>query len=335
MREVYTRVKESVWSPETKQPSSLQLGIAVSDVANDINQTFTFPEEFAQLATLTKKFQLGVEIQYEGDMHTLSIPSFDKPLFLGIHQPINGMDNLSDATRDETFQRLKQTMRLAEDVDADYSVFHLQTYDYWDRIDKRGEYISQTNMNLRQLLTEYQEQGYTSPFLVENLEYPKYPSTTYEIEKVLEIGSEYPSVPFGIALDVSHLWRSGFLLRENRHHPNVGITVDNYAKGEIPFDTYLQSTLSMLSDSLRLVHLTGCQGSETHLLPGIVPGTTSVVFDRAYNTDELDIAQTARTLKSAVLSRSAPLFVVSEAHGYMYETMIGNCQDIQTSLLTI
>ncbi len=305
-------------------------GIAVSDLANGLNSDYQIPNQVGKLAELLSRRQFGMELQFEGhDM--VVVPDSDQLAFLGVHQPIQGIDLADARVQAASFNRICQAMQLAHENHADYIVLHLQTRDVWTNMVARRKRIAQCRHWFAKCVEVYKREHYHFWLLAENLEYPKYPATYREIRDMVEdirVLRALLDVKVGFALDVAHLWHSGFLIAENLSKHAVTRDSDEWAEHKVAFGDYLQQTLQSVRDVLELVHMTGGKNHETHLLPGAVIGSHTFDLERAYGPDEIDIPRVVEVLYRAAAQRDRPLFVVNEAIGYPYEHMIANCSQL-------
>jgi sugar phosphate isomerase/epimerase len=305
-------------------------GIAVSDMANDLNPAYPIPDRLGALAGLLRERHAGMELQFEG--HAMAVvPEAAQLAFLGIHQPTQGIDLADERIQWASFNKILQAMRLAHENHAAYMAFHLKTRDVWTDLAARRQRIEQSKRWFSKCLDMYKRRQYRFWLLAENLEYPKYPATYREILELAEdirLLRALAGVNVGFALDVAHLWRSGFLIAENHWNHAVARDSDAWAERQIEFGAYLEQTLHAVRDVLELVHITGAKGHETHLLPGATIGSQTFEIARAYAADEIDIPRVVEVLYRAAAQRDRPLFVVNEAIGYPYERMIANCAQL-------
>ena len=293
----------------------LPLGIAASNLGNDRNPGFPLPQALDRLAALLAP-RLGLELRLEGDaLDEVAAPRV-RPAFLGLHQPLRGIDWLDPSRQEASFDRLAAYLRAAHRLGADYVVLHLQTRDEWDALGRRAELAQAALTRLERLAGVHRARGYRFPLLVENLEFPKYPATRAEVAEVVAHLRARADRPLGLALDVGHLWHSGLLIRENLPRGTVDAWADEWARDAVPFPAYLAATVAAAGGELRVVHLTGCRGHETHRLPDATA--------RAAGPEELDVPGAVAVLAAAVWP-AAPPALVNEAMWYPYEAMIESC----------
>jgi hypothetical protein len=210
------------------------------------------------------------------------------------------------------------------ELKADYLCYHMQTSDYWDRIDKREDLIKESYDEAYQLMVFAGQKGFSGKFLIENLEYPKYPSTLGEMLAVREFLSIFPKS--GILFDVAHQWHSQYLIREHQKDFVIRHPADIYLKTNGAYRAYLGATLKSLTPDA--VHITGGNesGIKTHQMPEIISE-----MEQSSET-VLDTGYAVRQIASAAASASKKMYMVNEAIGYPYDDMVK--ANISLSVLT-
>ncbi|MBP9812938.1 sugar phosphate isomerase/epimerase [Candidatus Saccharibacteria bacterium] len=296
----------------------IYFGFAPSDIANNINPQYRLPEKLISLNETANKNSVGYELELEDNFE--EVPVIDeRPVFLGVHQPSSNVDVLDYWQKEQSLEKIKRTMAMAHKLNADYFTVHLQTVDRWDDLSNRAD-ANRLSLEVFKHLTQfYSKQNFQYKMYVENLEYPKYPATTEEISEVIDFLSKNIDVPTGVLLDVGHLWRTRNIMSENNFH---------HEGGDLPFTEYLQNTLNVIGDGVQAMHLTGCGGYKTHLLPQL---ESEAPNDRQAYPDEYFFRKIARIVLKFGLGKGTveePFTFVNEAFGYPYEEVIENCKGI-------
>lgn len=327
--------KETAPPSEMIIPRRVPMGIAASNLGNEYSQEHPLPQETMSLVRMLNRRNLGLELQMEGEglekaNRQVFIPTEQRPRFLGVHQPTTDVDFLEPEKVYASLQKSFQAMEMADRLNANYFVVHLQTKDRWESLESRPAQIEMSLSWFAELITAYMERDYHFPILVENLEYPKYPATRREIMEVVYMLRPYVAhkLPLGIAFDVGHLWHSGFLIRENLHNPYVAAVADSWARKETPFEEHLALTVDLIGDDMKVVHMTGCYEHATHLLPGSIPNSPIIKIDRTYTPEALNVAEATRIIFDRGAISKNPPYVVNEAIGYHYLQMAENCEMI-------
>ncbi len=308
------------------------MGIAPSNLANERNPGLELPDKFAELAALLGGSLEGFELEMEGGFEVAELPTdFQRPAFLGVHQPTKGIDVLSDQNRHQrhSVKHIQQAMDLAGHLAADYFTIHLQTVDrHWANERARGRQAAASLEVLEELLRYHQKNQFEFAMLVENLEYPKYPATLEEISDVAAILADKEDIPTGILLDVGHLWRSRTLIKEAHH---------KWPGGNQTYDTYLDGVLKAVGQHIRAFHVTGCHGHQTHLLPDLSGPPKRSVAEAALGPDynEYDFRRVGATVLRFVAGTETTIPIVNEAIGYSYAQVLANNDTIRRSLGSI
>ncbi len=325
------------YTPEQLNPRHIVMGIAASNVANEINPTFPLPQKLDSLTQFLGNKHIGLELQLE-NKDRWDIPHPPKSAFLGVHQPTQNIDFRDPETMTHSLGVLQNIMEMTQTIDADYMVLHLETRDKWDNLEKRGEHIEEGKKWFQQVAQIHEDKGYSFKLLAEGLEYPKFPATKNEIldmaSFIRELREEEGMKHVGFALDVAHLWRSGSLIESNMEKEGVQVTADEWSRGEVAFSDYLTSTLGEVEDVLELIHITSARNNNghvnTHLLPGaMVKNEEVILLSRDYSANELDVASAMKIITNFAAKRTAPLPIINEAHGHSYEEMATNCEELQ------
>ncbi len=311
-------------SPEKLDPENIRFGIAVSNLANDINPALEVPKYLNELFHRLAQHQLGAELQFEGNLREIlsSLPEIKiRPFSLGVHAPTK-INLLDVVQQEESFNKILLALELADKLKAGYFVYHLQTHDYWN-LDKRSDYIRESIKFLNRILHHYRQRNYRTEIYVENLEFPKYPAIRAEISQVCSLIHSHPDIPMGIALDIGHLWHSGYLIHENLARPHMAPYLSeirdewSQSERENDYSAYLSRTIRAIGNDLRLFHLTGCKGNKTHLLPDLQ--------EERNGPPSLSISKALEVVYRAGAKLKKPPEIINESIGYSYETVIKNC----------
>lgn len=294
----------------------LLLGVAPSNIANPINPGFEQPEHFKELASMIHINGMGCELEFEQGVQPSDFDILEqRPLYLGVHQPINGIDVLDSNRRRSSLTAIKNMMDVAGKVEADYFTVHLQTVDRgWADEKARAEYAIESLEAFNDLVDYHKERSYNFPIYVENLEYPKYPATPREIGDLAIYLSGISFAPTGMVFDVSHLWRSRSLIYEATGGKLLG-------EGN-NFQEYLQATLDEHKEIIKVLHITGCDGQRTHELPclgdDVMPSSPNIALNSYHFPSIL------RTLLGHIATRESVIPITNEAFGLPYTTVINN-----------
>lgn len=306
-------------NPETEPKRKLQYGIVVSNLANDSNPQIQIPNHTDVITNLLLKNQLGLEFQIESE--NFYIPNINVyPAFVGLHQPIRGIDFYHTTTRASSIERMKRVLKTAHMLPyaLDYIVFHIEPYDYWEDVANRKTRISMAKQWFEELINYHQQEGITIPLLVENLEFPKYPATLEDINDCINwIRSlQYPYL--GFAFDFAHLWRSGQLISTNMRQIGVSDWENEWSNQTISFVQLVDKISILIRDDVRLLHVTSGDHEHTHLLPQETQQDTTI--------NMLNGKAMLEYLLGTPALQNKNLFVINEAIGYPYS------QTIQTVL---
>ena len=186
---------------------------------------------------------------------------------IGVHSPTINIDVL---TEDKYLKRksilsIMKAMEYANAINANYFVLHLCQKDKWDSINIRNQLIDESIKVFARLAQFYKSKGFQFKMCIENLEYPKFPSTPYECGAILSACENFMPVKF--VLDVPHLWRSRSLICE-KYYNMRGVFENIWSKS---FGQMLADTLDILNGKILLFHMAGCWQTLTHEIPGIRP----------------------------------------------------------------
>ncbi len=297
---------------------SIAIGFAPSNLSNYLNPGLELPDEFATLSNLAASNQMGMELELEGELDSdFEIP-LTKSAFLGVHQPISGIDAIDQQRRSHSVEQIQKTMALASILNADYFTNHIQTVDYWSQESLRRAQIEASFEVFDELWAHHSRSGYMFPMLIENLEYPKYPATLTEILEVVDYLHRKVPIPSGIVIDIGHLWRSRSLIKLSEYQPQLS---------DDPFIDYLESTLSEVGEHIRVFHLTGCFDQKTHLMPDL-NGSLKATNAEAYLQNDYDFRAIGALVYKFASMQPEPPFMVNEAIGYPYSEVIKSNHEI-------
>lgn len=185
-----------------------------------------------------------------------------------VHQPckdMNIIDTLPYKAK-QSIETTKQGMILASEMCGKSYVIHFIQLDDWHNTQRELQ-IERAWEVFRELSAFYMEKNFSFPLCIENLEYPKYPSTVQETlecyEKCLSICSKTKLV-----IDLSHFWRSRYLIRENEQRCKGKIP--DFEQQKLPFHEYLSYFFETIpQEYIEYYHVAGCKDSSTHGIPGL------------------------------------------------------------------
>ncbi len=284
-------------------------GIAVCNLANDVNPEFVLPDRYEGLVSYARLNGVGLELQLE---HGVQVPSVrERPPFIGVHLPTQ---NIEPYDRPSTISELATALDHAVAIRADYAVIHMQTQDYWQDMKNRATRIEYSKDVFRRMHRRARERGYTGNLLIENLEYPKYPATKAEIADAVSFLNTLKDENVGLAIDAGHLWRSGYLIGEKENGAVIASDADDWSFQRVSFEQYLEDVVAQHAGTIRLLHMTGCRGIHTHNEPD--PYVTPV-FTEPY----MNVGRVYAILRSHLRTTGHPVYVVNEAIGFTYPQM--------------
>lgn len=309
----------------------IQFGIAVSNCADSLNPDYQLPNSLQRLINTLTKNGMGAEVQLEyplqqppGKIERGLIP------FLGVHLPIGDVDFFNESLYSQSIERTQRSIELARNMKADYIVTHLQMKHEWERIPEREKLNNYCRTVLSTVFDLAEEVGFSGSIYGENLEFPLFPATadeTRDLQNWLITEGSKRQMPTGLVLDIAHLWHSGRLIASNhwRGEDIRTYSADPYASGKMDFFEYLQTLVSDIGPSLRLIHITGAKGDDTHLLPSAL----NITGD---GEDSLDLKQSLISITQALPKTTHHLRVINEAHNSSYEAMAQSSQFVSELL---
>lgn len=254
---------------------------------------------------------------------------------LGVHLPISylRMGDPNEFEKEKIRRNIRATIDFGNSVNAVYFVFHLT---------QNGIPNNEiTYKNVKEYLWETIEYlgrtGSKSYFLIENLEYPKYPATPEEMrwwyDRTKEMARQF-NLKTGIMLDVAHLWKT----RGDLYGLfNSGAKLPQWIMDEKdiimqPYHDLLNYTLKSKLNGIPIIayHFGGCFENETHLIPGVKineePNLTNVTVHRFYDeSKELNLKNTLKYIIQYYLERTCefdedinqkfrPLYITTESY---------------------
>jgi len=224
----------------------------------------------------------------------------------GLHFPLQAgfLGSLSEREVEYTIANRRKVIDFGERVGVKYYTIHISQDGF---ISTHGNYLSAANI-LKKTIEYFAEKNTKAYVLIENLEYPKYPSTPHEIywwfNKVKECD---PSgrLKFGVVIDVAHLWRTRGEIMKNI---NEGKGVPSWVTEEKdiifqPYHDLLNYTLKTKLSGIPVItfHFSGSYGYETHLIPGMRPyedpDSADIKINRFYDENvEMNLKNTIKTI---------------------------------------
>jgi hypothetical protein len=237
-----------------------------------------------------------------------------------VHQPCQAIDWVSENTfkRRQAIETAKMAMLLTQMLSAKVFDFHLLQKDQW-ALDRFAQIQSGYDA-FDECREFYQEQRFSFTPAIENLEFPKFPSTLSEMLSVFDrYKNTTPTVQ--LVLDIPHLWRSRNIILENR--ATVGKQFSDMPELALPFHEYLRHCFQCIpQDRIAYYHLAGAYGIVTHGIPGIHDGDDPFTLwieldgrDEYYDErNEMNIRRVTDLLIEFVLNAGFPLKIIMEIH---------------------
>ncbi len=258
---------------------------------------------------------------------------------MGLHLPISVFKKgVSPERQVELFiSNRKACIDFGEKRGVMYYVLHIANENFHQNHTVVKEILRKTIAYLCEIKTN-------SFILIENLEYPGYPSTPQELywwfHRLKELAGSVP-VKIGVMMDVSHLWRTrGEIIkamREGRALPEW-ITAEKDIIHQ-PYHDFLNYTLKTKLDGIPVIgfHVGGCYGNETHLIPGVQvghdPETTPAEINRFYDENvEMNMKTTLKNIvqyyfdsyreAGDIHQEFRPLYIVTESYISYYNRQL-------------
>ncbi len=255
---------------------------------------------FTRAAHLSYSSDHFFEVQYECNFNqnywqSLALILKQLPNPHGVHQPIRHRDVISTDSHiaASSLKDTQTAMDFAHQSRADYLVLHLTQQNHWpqlmaapDREQARDKMLTSAFQVFDLLAGYHRHQGYSFPLLIENLEYPKHPSRPDELISTyhqVAYLSQVHQIPWGIAIDVAHIWNNHVHLIEPVQPPQTFTTT---------FSHLLDKINSHFPGKIHLFHFGGAylhhssNTYQTHGVPGVAPNsnfspTSSLYLDGA------------------------------------------------------
>lgn len=126
--------------------------------------------------------------------------------FIGVHQATFETDIISGSKteRDIAFRKAELGLQKAHELGATYFVVHPTTRDNWqDRLSQ----LNASRLWVEELYSLKESKGYSPQICIENLEFPKIPSTIGEVISELDYYKS-KSMDIGLIFDVAHHWHN-------------------------------------------------------------------------------------------------------------------------------
>lgn len=254
--------------------SGIEFGGIVSDFRFE-KKPATLPDCIQNWDTLACTLQgIGIELQPElyflRDLpHNLQLQS--SHTFVGVHQPCYKRDVLS-ARPGEAGEAHKDTlasMDMAAALNADYLVLHPVQTDRWE--DREGQRKA-ARRYVEKIAEIKEEKKHPYRLCVENLEFPKYPSTFEETADLLD-SLHSKGHEAGLIFDIAHHWHN--LVHLLKQVPGYPLTTEDR------YYDLLYSDLVLLCrrfgpDVIEGFHISQAymegEAHNTHGLPGLMDG---------------------------------------------------------------
>jgi endonuclease IV len=273
-----------------------------------------------------------------GDFERIRRELNNQPGIIGIHAPNMNIDILSpdydQYIKRKSIASIIESMRFANEIKADYFIFHLTQKDRWVGDENRIELINESLRVFSYFAEAYHKENFSFVPCIEILEFPKFPSVEWEIPFLFEKCKEYlPNVK--VAFDIAHLWRSRSLICETRQrkYPNTQCK---------PFSEVMEETLEAIGNNVYIWHLAGCYQTETHNVPGIHPSQNPLnafyrlnVPDECF--DEFNEMNYSRALDLVVkhsLANNQPVRMILEVFNKEYPVVLKAIDEIRKALLS-
>ncbi|MBU4134178.1 hypothetical protein KKH42_02520 [bacterium] len=295
-----------------------------------------YPFFFGELQPETEWVNFNGEINKQNPWYKYYLKP-DKNIHFGLHLSIKParVGSTDEKEIEYTLNNRYHEIDFGERIGVKYYVLHISQDNFigTDANYKAAVFVLKKTI-------EYLAAKKTSAYvLIENIEYPKYPSTPQElcwwVNKIKEFeGSD--KLSFGVMLDVAHLWKSrGDIIRTIKEG-NIGRLPD-WIKEEKdiifqPFHDLLNYTLKTRLSEIPVIgfHIGGCYGVETHLIPGMRvdddPELTDISIRRFYDENiEMNLKTTIKNIvqyyfdsfrnyPSLNKTVHRPLYIVTESY---------------------
>lgn len=202
-------------------------------------------------------------LEYKKSHDRLFLP--DNTIY--VHQPGKDMNVLHSLAykKRQSIETAKAAMYFAEQGGAKKFIIHPVQADDW--LTDRTWQKNQAFEVFKEFVQEHRNNKYSFTLCIENLEFPKYPSTVQELLDCYCWYKEvYPNIQ--IVVDIPHLWRSRYLIRQNES--KCRNEVPDYDKQHLAFKDYLTYSFTTIPpEIIAYYHLAGCHEFNTHGIPGL------------------------------------------------------------------
>lgn len=271
-----------------------------------------------------------VELQPETKELYTNTPTINSHV-ISVHAPSIGRDLSSPHPEFRKFavREVKEGIKFAGTINASFFVVHpTQFYEYnnklgikappgyrydisyfWFHPFARNYVVDYFLESLCELVEYCARNKWKLTFLLENLEYPKFPALPDEIISIYDkVRTSCNSLRIGIVLDMPHLWHSIRILREAHRLSN-----------NVTFENAVEILLDEIRQEIHLIHLAGCYDHKTH---------EPIIYKKAYSSNELDLYFVADILKSLSLP------VILEIYDKPYEVLLKSRRALEEILKT-
>ncbi|OQA89748.1 MAG: hypothetical protein BWY26_01646 [Elusimicrobia bacterium ADurb.Bin231] len=258
----------------------------------------------------------------------------DGSVVCGLHLPLNTayLGSLSEREINYTLENRKKVIDFGEKSGVKYYTVHISQDGF---LFTEKNFVSVKNI-LRKTIEYFIQKRTNAYILIENLEYPKYPSTPQELfwwfNKVKEYAGN-SGLKIGVVIDVAHLWKTrGDIMKNMREGKNLPEWI--MEEKDIISQSYkdlLNYTLKTKLENIPVItfHLGGSYGYETHLIPGMrpddAPDSAEIKINRFYDENiEMNLKSVIKTIakyyfdsyrKVKELNKDSfrPLYIVTES----------------------
>jgi len=262
---------------------------------------------------------------------------------LGVHLPISylRMGDSNDYEKEKIRKNIRAAVDFGNSINAVYFVFHLTQ----NGIANNETTYKNVKEYLRETIEYLGQTDSKAYFLLENLEFPKYPATPEEMrwwyDRITEMSRQF-NIKTGIMLDVAHLWKT----RGDLYGMfNAGVKLPQWIVDEKeilmqPYHDLLNYTLKNKLNGVPVIayHFGGCFENETHLIPGVKvneePNLTNVTVHRFYDESrELHLKNALKYIIQYYLERTCeldenldlkfrPLYITTESYIAKHHNMM-------------
>lgn len=200
----------------------------------------------------------------------------EKMSFISVHAASKDLDLSSEdkEMRGKSLQRTLESMDFAYDTGADALVLHPVNNMYLSPTERLESKERFKDIFRGPLTKHYDERGHKYSLCLENIEYPKYPST---LEETLEL---YHSLSDGrknikMTIDIPHVWNSQRILREN---PERYRRLTIGFPGEESLSDYVRKFMEENTDKIGLYHIAAFGDNPVRTHEPIYPETMNTEY---------------------------------------------------------